>query len=316
LRPTTARSLPPLFAFALAGCGGGAVCGNGVVESGEQCDDGARNGQPGDACSATCQSISVPLVQLQVAWSLLAMTGVPGYQGAGCKDVGAESAHVVIGGPAVADEIVPCLSYGRLYDADCPEADGGSMTSCGTHLPAGGYTATVTLLDGSGAPLTHGVSTAVVRAVAGQVATLPVDFEMKDFLAQYTGSLQLRASWGSDGTKCANATPPVMLEALRLVPMGQTAPVMGMTMPNDISLDGTPGMCFTPTTIYYSEEAKGVPWGPYTLGVEGFAQAGAPPAYCLSLPIFIGPGANNQAWSPTVPPVAQGPDGGAPSGCF
>jgi cysteine-rich repeat protein len=31
------------------------VCGNGVVESGEQCDDGAANGQPTSCCSSTCQ---------------------------------------------------------------------------------------------------------------------------------------------------------------------------------------------------------------------------------------------------------------------
>jgi cysteine-rich repeat protein len=30
-------------------------CGNGIVEQGEQCDDGAANGQPGDCCTATCQ---------------------------------------------------------------------------------------------------------------------------------------------------------------------------------------------------------------------------------------------------------------------
>lgn len=31
------------------------VCGNGVVEPGEQCDDGPATGQPGDCCTATCQ---------------------------------------------------------------------------------------------------------------------------------------------------------------------------------------------------------------------------------------------------------------------
>lgn len=35
----------------------GPICGNGVVQSGEQCDDG--NGLSGDGCSATCQSESV-----------------------------------------------------------------------------------------------------------------------------------------------------------------------------------------------------------------------------------------------------------------
>ena len=34
-----------------------AACGNGVVDTGEQCDDGAKNGAAGDACTATCQLV-------------------------------------------------------------------------------------------------------------------------------------------------------------------------------------------------------------------------------------------------------------------
>ena len=34
------------------------LCGNGVVETGEQCDDGASNGQPGDLCNAGCESLA------------------------------------------------------------------------------------------------------------------------------------------------------------------------------------------------------------------------------------------------------------------
>jgi cysteine-rich repeat protein len=33
-------------------------CGDGIVEAGEQCDDGAENGTPGDGCSATCQAVA------------------------------------------------------------------------------------------------------------------------------------------------------------------------------------------------------------------------------------------------------------------
>jgi cysteine-rich repeat protein len=33
---------------------GSSNCGNGVVEPGEQCDDGPGNGQPGDCCTAMC----------------------------------------------------------------------------------------------------------------------------------------------------------------------------------------------------------------------------------------------------------------------
>ncbi len=45
---------------------GGAVCGNGTIETGEQCDDG--NTVAGDGCSATCQTeqVATPRVTLTV----------------------------------------------------------------------------------------------------------------------------------------------------------------------------------------------------------------------------------------------------------
>jgi cysteine-rich repeat protein len=48
--------LVPVVCLSMGGCpgpGGGAVCGNGSVEAGEQCDDG--NTTAGDGCSAKCQ---------------------------------------------------------------------------------------------------------------------------------------------------------------------------------------------------------------------------------------------------------------------
>lgn len=35
------------------------VCGNGVKETGEQCDHGSKNGTSGDTCSATCKTVNV-----------------------------------------------------------------------------------------------------------------------------------------------------------------------------------------------------------------------------------------------------------------
>jgi cysteine-rich repeat protein len=33
------------------------LCGNGVIDDGEQCDDGSANGTAGDTCSATCECV-------------------------------------------------------------------------------------------------------------------------------------------------------------------------------------------------------------------------------------------------------------------
>jgi cysteine-rich repeat protein len=33
------------------------TCGNGIVDPGEQCDDGTNNGQPGSACDVTCHIV-------------------------------------------------------------------------------------------------------------------------------------------------------------------------------------------------------------------------------------------------------------------
>jgi cysteine-rich repeat protein len=35
-------------------------CGDGIVQCGEQCDDGVSNGQPGDPCSASCTEVPPP----------------------------------------------------------------------------------------------------------------------------------------------------------------------------------------------------------------------------------------------------------------
>lgn len=55
------------------GSGGGtAVCGNGVVETGEACDDG--NTAAGDGCSATCQSESTTTPRVDATLDMTAVT--------------------------------------------------------------------------------------------------------------------------------------------------------------------------------------------------------------------------------------------------
>jgi cysteine-rich repeat protein len=42
-----------------SGCGSDCqlLCGNGVIDDGEQCDDGSANGTAGDACTSTCECV-------------------------------------------------------------------------------------------------------------------------------------------------------------------------------------------------------------------------------------------------------------------
>src|SRR6185369_5465773 len=79
-RHLIAASITLLAAVLLAipfACGPGdgdappAVCGNGKVEGGEQCDGGENNGKDGYPCSSTCRAISVIRSTLNVTWSIL-----------------------------------------------------------------------------------------------------------------------------------------------------------------------------------------------------------------------------------------------------
>src|SRR5262249_58494969 len=47
---------PRLWTAAIVTYGSGSTCGNGIVESGEQCDAGAANGTPGSGCTSLCTS--------------------------------------------------------------------------------------------------------------------------------------------------------------------------------------------------------------------------------------------------------------------
>ena len=97
----------------LSGCGTATevVCGNGLKEEGEDCDRGTGlNGAAGSNCNAECKSVSVLIPQVQVQWGLLRKSGVDGYGGAACGDVGAKTARVQLSGPTNADETVDYVS--------------------------------------------------------------------------------------------------------------------------------------------------------------------------------------------------------------
>jgi cysteine-rich repeat protein len=62
MRIATACIISAAMAVVIAGRASASVCGNGILEAGEQCDLGAPNGSSGVCCSATCQFKSSSIV--------------------------------------------------------------------------------------------------------------------------------------------------------------------------------------------------------------------------------------------------------------
>ena len=302
-------------AFALAaGCSNSQsypMCGNGVVEMGESCDRGADNGKAGINCDATCRSVTVLIPQINLVWSLLRETPVPGYRGSNCDAIGATKAHVIVSGPTRIEQTLDCARYGKLFTGVCTELADGGTGDCSMHLAPGTYDGTVELLRGDGSAITRAVSAGTKMVQPGQPVNLAVDFHQEDFLVGFTGSLQVKLNWGTDQTPCMLASPPAQKESLVLIPYGATTPLTAKTM-GGTRLDGTPNACYTPMGSIYAEEARDLPWGPYHLRVRGYGGA-ADPIYCGAFDVFIGPTNNNQPWVLTIPP-APSMDGGIGDG--
>lgn len=295
--------------LSFAACGGDPVCGNGVKETGEDCDHGAKNGTADDNCSASCRSISIPRIELRASWSLLT-NAVPGYRGTTCTSVGAASAHLVISGAIALDETLPCADGQEVISTYCATPpDGGT---CTTRLPAGDYQATVTLLDAQGQPVTKPVSSPMTTAVTGTDTNLVAAFTMSDFLRQdYTGAVLFTTTWGDSTASCERAQPPVDHQAFTLVDVDRNPIAAGTKTDQGSPLDGSEALCFTPTGAQVGEKVSDLPWGPYTLTVVGSSQGTT--AYCGQFSLFVGPGDTNRAFSVVVP--AASIDDGAGAGC-
>src|SRR5579859_3202897 len=83
-----------------------AVCGNGMKEGSEQCDDGAKNGTMGDGCSTMCTLVAIPRAAVEVDVQLL-MQEAPGYVNASVNDLGIGFFHVQVSGPQMEDVTWP-----------------------------------------------------------------------------------------------------------------------------------------------------------------------------------------------------------------
>jgi hypothetical protein len=252
-------------------------------------------------------------VGLNIQWSILPPDGfqtpIDGYTAPGCSAFGATKAHVVVSGPSPLDIVLPCTDHGVMYLAQCPADLDGGIASCTVGpLAEGDYQVTVTLQRDDSTGVTNAVSTQSMTVKAGTPVPFPVAFEQMDFLdPSLTGELDLKVSWGSDGTTCANAQPPVTQESILLIAAGQTKPVAGMSV-QGTKLDGTPAPCFTGTQSAPYEQVRNLTWGLYQLAVYN-KSAG----FCLPLrPVFVSPGTTTNLYSITVPMLPAPPDMSVP----
>jgi cysteine-rich repeat protein len=271
-------------------CGSSAVCGNGVMEGNEQCDNGALNGTPGNPCSATCTLVSVQRASLTVTYERLHVVTAdyPSFPAPTCADLGIDKAHLVLDGPAPQDVSMSC----------------GTNFSFDPIMP-GTYQATVTLLDVNGAALTKPVKSMMVATDVGQSPTIDIVFQTTDYLKTYTGNFDFVPWWGTLNTACAAAS--VNKQTLTMTLPGSTTPVAMMT--NDgMKLDGTQGNCFTGTDTM-PQEVKSMPWGHYDLVVTG--KVGGTVSFCRKFDIFVGVGVAVPTYDLVVTPPMADADGGA-----
>jgi hypothetical protein len=266
-----------------AGCGGGsgARCGNGVVEMGEQCDDGMIT----PTCSVNCARVTT---DLRLRWTLIAAE-FPDFNES-CPGVGAETAEFTFHGPGGATrvETAPCnFSETQLLD-----------------WANGDWVVTGRLLDDQGVQITNDLAMASFT-IAGVDTTATIDFPFADFSQSFTGTYYFRTKWGG-ATTCGGALPPVVTHRLLLSRAG--SPLVGMTDAGD-AIDGTgTGQCrnFSGGS---TQSILALPWGPADFTITGYDVTGTA-QFEETFPTFIGAGIQNPEYEHDVNSLT--PDAGVP----
>jgi cysteine-rich repeat protein len=260
--------------------GGGGVCGDGIQDPGEECDDGNTNQL--DSCR-NCKAYLAP--RTTVIWSFNAYPD-RGFSGDTCIDVGATKVRVAATGPTNESQDVNC-------------GDGQAVFQ---DLAAGMYTFAVTPLDANGNPLVTTPGSVAVMA-GGAATTVNVNVAWDSWSASHTGSLLFRITWGKQ--PCALATPPVATQGLTLtVSTGQTVTQLTDT---GQKLDGTLGPC-RPSTDAFPQSILLLPAGPATLVIVGKDAVGTE-QFRHSFDTFVGIGSNNPTLTYDVS-VDAAPDAG------
>jgi len=138
----------------------GPVCGNSVVETGEQCDDG--NGLSGDGCSATCQTEAAP----------------PSGGGGGGPAIQPEiPTSVVLKGKAYPDSLITVLKDGVIVKSEIANAEADFEIEI-TGITEGVYTFGLWAGTGSGEKsLTFSFTTLILkntRTTIGGIFLAPI----------------------------------------------------------------------------------------------------------------------------------------------
>jgi len=273
------RALPLAVAIMLVLGGGVAwmecsssTCGDGIAQSGEQCDKGTQNGMAGSGCSSSCTFANIEVATINVGYTLL-KNEVPGFAGVSCADMQIGGAHVVLSGPQPVDEMWVGCGENKQY----------------SNVMQGTYQATITLLDANMMPLSNAVSSPMTDVMNGPVTSLTVNFHQADFVKQdYVGELDWDPQWGKLNNRCGDAG--VTMEAVILKDANGALVTSPAATDDGLALNGTFGPCYSASAAKPQRIAP-LPWGHYTLSLEGETSAGL--AFCEAFQLFVAPGSDS-----------------------
>ena len=134
----------------------GGVCGDGVIDPGEQCDDGANNGAPGDACTMSCELAGGGAGHIQATWQVATIDGAGNTTPIPCPStIDTAALHTVAASPD-GTALDPCTTPDSNCFIDLFNCSDGQGTSAG--LPPQNYLTWIELTNHDGS-VTYATST-------------------------------------------------------------------------------------------------------------------------------------------------------------
>lgn len=248
------------------------VCGDGITDPPEQCDDGNTNET--DGCRV-CVAYFPP--RNIVKWTFNA-AAAPGFTSDGCTDLEVTQVRVDLSGPATATATASC-SQGQVSFSE---------------LAAGTYTASVTPLDVNGGSVVTTAATADVAAntVPSTTVETTIDVGPTRWAHPPVGNYFFRIRWA--GMTCTAAAPPVTTQLVTMTIGG--VPVASLTSNANglpaYRVDGTQPIACVASTPTIGEHVDGLPFGPARISIVGRNSGGAE-MFRETFDTFVGAGRAN-----------------------